>query len=81
MPSFDQTPDKPEPFGFKISWFAVKATDPGRARVQGGNAGQLGFRPCSCVLECPEPRMLGLCVPTGQRLGLGCKLFLAVPHQ
>ena len=28
MPSFDQTPDKPEPFGFKISWFAVKATDP-----------------------------------------------------
>jgi hypothetical protein len=28
MPSFDQTPDKPAPFGFKISWFAVKATDP-----------------------------------------------------
>lgn len=28
MPSFDQTPDKPEPFGFKVSWFAVKATDP-----------------------------------------------------
>ena len=28
MPSFDQTPDKPTPFGFKVSWFAVKATDP-----------------------------------------------------
>jgi len=28
MPSFDQTPDKPEPFGFKISWFAVKASNP-----------------------------------------------------
>lgn len=28
MPSFDQTPDKPEPFGFKVSWFAVKAVDP-----------------------------------------------------
>jgi hypothetical protein len=28
MPSFDQTPDAPEPFGFKILWFAVKAADP-----------------------------------------------------
>jgi hypothetical protein len=28
MPSFDQTPDKPEPFGFKVNWFAVKASDP-----------------------------------------------------
>lgn len=28
MPSFDQTPERPEPFGFKISWFAVKAADP-----------------------------------------------------
>ncbi|HZR62814.1 MAG TPA: hypothetical protein VFA80_17860 [Xanthobacteraceae bacterium] len=28
MPSFDQTPDEPEPFGFKVSWFAVKALDP-----------------------------------------------------
>jgi len=28
MPSFDQTPDKPEPFGFKVSWFAVKTSDP-----------------------------------------------------
>jgi hypothetical protein len=28
MPSFDQTPDKPEPFGFKVSWFAVRASDP-----------------------------------------------------
>jgi hypothetical protein len=28
MPSFDQTPDEPEPFGFKISWFAVKASSP-----------------------------------------------------
>jgi hypothetical protein len=28
MPSFDQTPDMPEEFGFKISWFAVKASDP-----------------------------------------------------
>jgi hypothetical protein len=28
MPSFDQTPDEPEPFGFKVSWFAVKASDP-----------------------------------------------------
>jgi hypothetical protein len=28
MPSFDQTPDEPEPFGFKVSWFAVKAPDP-----------------------------------------------------
>lgn len=28
MPSFDQKPDTPEPFGFKVSWFAVKALDP-----------------------------------------------------
>jgi hypothetical protein len=28
MPSFDQSPDEPEPFGFKVSWFAVKASDP-----------------------------------------------------
>jgi hypothetical protein len=28
MPSFDQTPDKPKGFGFKVLWFAVKATDP-----------------------------------------------------
>jgi hypothetical protein len=27
MPSFDQTPDAPEPFGFKVSWFAVKTSD------------------------------------------------------
>jgi hypothetical protein len=28
MPSFDQTPDKPKAFGFKVLWFAVKAADP-----------------------------------------------------
>ncbi len=28
MPTFDQTPDEPEPFGFKVSWFAVKTSDP-----------------------------------------------------
>jgi hypothetical protein len=28
MPEFDQTPDFPGEFGFKISWFAVKASDP-----------------------------------------------------
>lgn len=28
MPSFDQTPDAPESFGFKVSWFAVKTSDP-----------------------------------------------------
>lgn len=28
MPSFDQAPDEPEPFGFKVSWFAVKTSDP-----------------------------------------------------
>jgi hypothetical protein len=28
MPSFDQTPDEPEAFGFKVSWFAIKAADP-----------------------------------------------------
>jgi hypothetical protein len=27
MPSFDQTPDKPQAFGFKVNWFAVKTTD------------------------------------------------------
>lgn len=27
MPSFDRTPDRPRPFGYKISWFAVKASD------------------------------------------------------
>jgi hypothetical protein len=29
MPPFDQTPDQPEAFGYKVSWFAVKTTDPG----------------------------------------------------
>jgi hypothetical protein len=28
MPTFGLTPDKPEDFGFKISWFAVTATGP-----------------------------------------------------
>ena len=28
MPKFAQTSDKPEPFGYKVSWFAVKASDP-----------------------------------------------------
>jgi hypothetical protein len=28
MPSFDQTPDAPQPFGFKVSWFAVKTSGP-----------------------------------------------------
>jgi hypothetical protein len=28
MLSFDQTPDKPETFGYKVNWFAVKASDP-----------------------------------------------------
>jgi hypothetical protein len=28
MASFDQTPDKPNGFGFKVLWFAVKAADP-----------------------------------------------------
>jgi hypothetical protein len=27
MPSFDRTPDKPKSFGYKVSWFAVKASD------------------------------------------------------
>ncbi len=27
-PSFNQTPDLPQAFGYKISWFAVKASDP-----------------------------------------------------
>ncbi len=27
MTPFDQTPDKPEGFGYKASWFAVKASD------------------------------------------------------
>lgn len=28
MPSFDQTPDQPESFGYKVLWFAIKAADP-----------------------------------------------------
>ncbi len=28
MPSFDQTPDQPQPFGSEVSWFALKASDP-----------------------------------------------------
>lgn len=28
LPSFDQTPDKPRPFGYKAMWFAVRASDP-----------------------------------------------------
>jgi len=28
MPSFDRTPDKPQSFGYKILWFAVRASDP-----------------------------------------------------
>jgi hypothetical protein len=29
MPSFDHTPDKPQSFGYKVSWFAVRTSDPG----------------------------------------------------
>lgn len=28
MPSFDRTPDKPQSFGYKVLWFAVRASDP-----------------------------------------------------
>ena len=28
MSSFDQAPDTPEPFGHKVSWFAVRVSDP-----------------------------------------------------
>lgn len=28
MPSFDQTPDQPAPFGYKVLWFAIKPADP-----------------------------------------------------
>lgn len=28
MPTFDQTPDQPEAFGYKVSWFALKTSDP-----------------------------------------------------
>ena len=28
MSSFDQTPDEPEPFGYKINWLALKTADP-----------------------------------------------------
>jgi hypothetical protein len=27
-PSFNQTPDYPQSFGYKVSWFALKASDP-----------------------------------------------------
>lgn len=27
MIPFDQTPDEPQRFGYKVSWFAVKAAD------------------------------------------------------
>lgn len=27
-PSFDQTPDKPQAFGYKVNWFAIKTSDP-----------------------------------------------------
>ena len=48
MPKFAQTPDKPEPFGYKVSWFAVKASDPALvldALAFGeGTQAQLGIR-------------------------------------
>ena len=28
MPSFNQMPDEPQPFGFKVSWLALKTSDP-----------------------------------------------------
>jgi len=28
IPSFDQTPDEPEPFGYKVSWLAIKTPEP-----------------------------------------------------
>ena len=28
MHSFDQTPDRPQPFGFKVNWLALKTSDP-----------------------------------------------------
>ena len=28
LPLFDQTPDQPHPFGYKVMWFAVRASDP-----------------------------------------------------
>jgi len=27
-PAFNQTPDQPEPFGYKVSWFALRTSDP-----------------------------------------------------
>lgn len=28
MPSFNRTPDKPQPFGFKVNWLALRTSDP-----------------------------------------------------
>ena len=84
MPSFDQTPDKPEAFGFKISWFAVKATDPAAVldALEFKEAMPANWASGLAAMYWRSARaaMLGLCVPAGQRLGLGCKLFFAISH-
>lgn len=28
IPAFDRTPDLPQSFGYKVSWFAVRTNDP-----------------------------------------------------
>lgn len=31
VPALDQTPDLPQSFGYKVSWFAVRTDDPTKA--------------------------------------------------
>lgn len=81
MPSFDQTPDEPEPFGYKISWFALKTSDPAAVlEAIEGDAGQLGIRPCGCTFprRFAKGRSVGFHIATGRRLGLRRKLFAAL---
>ena len=53
MPSFNQMPDEPQPFGFKVSWLALKTSDPAAVldalELGEGNAGQPQFRPGACL--------------------------------
>jgi hypothetical protein len=84
MPSFDQTPDKPAPFGFKISWFAVKATDPAAVvdalEFKEAMPANWASGLAAAYWDGESRECWAFCVPAGQRLGLGCKLFFAVSH-
>ena len=80
MPSFNQMPDEPQPFGFKVSWLALKTSDPAAVldALELGEVTPANWESGLAPVDGSDP--WGLRIATSRRLGLGCKRFAALSH-